>query len=300
MTTTPTILVNDTVRLKVKFINTDPQTGEQVDVTPSSVSLKIYDSTDTEIASFVPTGSLSEYSKDYAFDNAGEYKITFVGILTDGTYITVNQQLYVSTPTNEYKPSVTLREDETIYFATDVTPLYIDPEEIIPYFPDASLMEIGELVHNYSHEVKQLFEIKDEDDLDPPISFTVLEYIKASAACDLSRSYGFGGDDELSMKLGDLSITNRSLPRTTLHRGNATTWCQIAASLRREILPSKSTLKGVVPKNLPNRGIPATGKQINPETGAVIYLTDRDLYGPGRRRTPVIDPMPKRGLRGRD
>ena len=133
------------------------------------------------------------------------------------------------------------------------------------------------------------------------MSFTAIEYIKASSACELSRTYGFGGDDELSLKLGDLSVTNKSMPRASVNRGNATTWCQIAASLRKELLASQVSMRGVQPKGLPSGlGTKTSGKQIDPDTGLVIYLSDRELYGPGRKGSAVDDPMPKRGLRSRD
>lgn len=295
------IMVNDTVRLKVKFIDIDPETGSQTEVSPISVSLTIDDSAGNEILSVTPTQtSGSEYYYDYTPETAGEYTIRFVGVLSSGTYITVNQQMYVSTPTSDFKPSITLGADEVVYFAPDVTPLYVDPEELLPFFPDATLIEVGELIHHYSTEVKQIYSISDSMDLNPGLNFTALEYIKAAAACELSRTYGYGGEDELSVKLGDLSITNRSLPRTGVNRGNATTWCQLAAALRKELLASKVSMKGVQPKGLPSNYIPTTGKSIDPETGLVVHLSDRDLLGPGRKNTRVDDPMPKRGLRSRD
>jgi hypothetical protein len=295
------IMINDTVRLKVKFIDIDPETGEQTEVSPVSVSLTIDNSAGQEVLSTTPVQLSSyEYYYDYTPTAAGEYTIRFVGVLSSGTYVTVNQQIYVSTPTSDFKPSVTLGADEVLYFAADVTPLYLDPEELLPFFPDATLIEIGELIHHYSSEVKQIYSISDDRDLDPRLNFTALEYIKAAAACELSRTYGYGGEDELSVKLGDLSITNRSLPRTGVNRGNATTWCQLAAALRKELLASKVSMKGVQPKGLPTNFVPTTGKSIDPETGLVVHLSDRDLLGPGRKNTIVDDPMPKRGLRSRD
>jgi hypothetical protein len=295
------IMVNDTVRLKVKFIDVDPDTGDQTEVSPVSVSLTVDDSSGNEVLTATPTQlTSSEYYYDYTPESAGEYTIRFVGVLSSGTYVTVNQQIYVSTPTSDFKPSVTLGADEVIHFAADVTPLYLDPEELLPFFPDATLIEVGELIHHYSSEVKQIYSISDSMDANPALNFTALEYIKASAACELSRTYGYGGEDELSVKLGDLSITNRSLPRTGVNRGNATTWCQIAAALRKELLASKVSMKGVQPKGLPSNFVPTTGKSIDPETGLVVHLNDRDLLGPGRKNTIVDDPMPKRGLRSRD
>jgi len=294
------VLVNDTVRIKVRFIDTDPATGGQIDVSPSTVSVKIYDSDDTEIVSTSATSlTSSQFYYDYTPTEAGQYKVTFIGTLTNGSFITVNQQLYVSTPTEEFKPTVTLRADETITFAPDIEPLYLDPEELRSIFPDASLLEIGELIYHYSLEVKEMYAIQD-DNTNPELPFTVLEYIKAAAACELSRTYGFGGDDELSVKLADLEIRNSSAPRSVATRSNATTWCQIASSLRREILAKKVSMRGVIPKGLPTKKIFSSGKTIDPNTGGVIYLSDRELYGPGKRVVDGEDPMPDRGLRQYD
>jgi hypothetical protein len=294
------VLVNDTVRIKVKFIDTDPTTGEQENVSPVSVFVIINNAAGVTVA-YTPATQLnsSEYYYDFTPSTVGQFSVTFTGVLADSTQIIVNQTLYVSDPDSEYKPSVTLTADETILFAPDIAPLYIDPEEVLIIFPEASLIEAGELVHHYSNEVKQIFSLKEED-TGADLSFTVYEYIKAAVACELSRTYGFGGDDELQVRLGDLSITNKSMPRGNINRGNATTWCQIAAALRKEMIAKTVNIKGVQPKGLPTFYTPTTGKSIDPETGLAVYLRDRDLLGPGRKNTNVDDPMPKRGLRSRD
>jgi len=300
MTTNP-VLVNDQIRLKVKFLDIDPVTNNQTLVTPASVNLTIKNSLGVVVLSSNANQiSGSEYYYDYIFTEAGEFSISFVGVLSTGTYITVNQQIYVSTPTSEFKPSVTLGSDEVVIFASDVSPLYLDPEELLAFFQNSTLVEAGELIHHYSLEIKQLYSIPDSSDLNPQLGSTVLEYIKAAAACELSRTYGYGGEDELSVKLGDLSVTNRSLPRIGVNRGNATTWCQLAAALRREVLSAKVSMKGVQPKGLPTDYVPTTGKSIDPETGLVVHLSNRDLLGPGRKNSRVDDPMPKRGLRSHD
>jgi len=293
------VLVNDTVRIKVRFVDINSSTGEQFDVAPLSVSVRVYDSNNVQIISTTATSlSPSQFYYDYTPSVAGEYKVTFVGTMPDSTYITVNQQLYVSTPTDEYKPVITLGHEEVISFAPDVAPLYLNPEEIKAYFPEASLMEIGELVHFYSLEVKQLYSYNDSI-TGSDLNFTTLEYIKASVACELSRTYSYGGDDDISVTLGDLSIASRSLPRTQVTRGNATTWCQIAAALRKEMLTGKVGPKGFQPKGLPASKLQAYAN-VDPQTGKSVYLSDRDLYGPGERVLSDDDPMPKRGLRSYD
>ena len=293
------ILVNDTVRLKVKFIDVD-NNGNQVEVSPVSVLMTITNSSNVLVISATPTSlSGSEFYYDYTPSAAGTYKVSFNGILANNTTISVNQQIYVSTPTEDYKPTVFLREDEIIAFAADIEPLYLDPEQLLPYFPDASLLEIGEFVHNYSIEIKNIFKLLETED-GTNIPFTAFEYVRAATCCELTRVYGNGGDDELSVRLGDLSITNKNLPRNTLSRANATTWCQIAAMLRKEMLTSKVGMKAVQPKGLPSLPTIGAGRTMDPYTGLSVYYTPRDLYGPTHIQSPDQNPIPERGIRKYD
>lgn len=271
------IYTNDSIRLKVRFFDTDPNTGSSIVVSPQIVQIQIFDIQQNPILSdLAELLSDNEYYYDYIFINPGEYVSVFTGVINEDRAIEARQTLYVSEPDDNYVPSVTLMEKEVIYFAPDVDPLYVDPESLLGYFPDASLMEIGERLYFYSLEIKYLLKLKDEDDGSklPP---NVIEYIKASAACDLTRTYGFGGDDEVSLKLGDFSITNRSSSKTISSRDNAATWCQIAAALRREILTYGTSIRGVLPK-----GLPAQKTKINNR-----YIVDNN----------PDDPMPKRHLK---
>jgi hypothetical protein len=315
------VLVNDTVRIRVKFVDVNPDTSEQVEVSPVSVSVNITDKDGNDAINPnpdvpVPSGGTPECYYDFTPTEAGEYSILFLGLLSNGSYIRVTQQLYVSTPSVEYKPTVTLREDEVIVFAPGLSPLYLDPEELLPIFPDATLLEIGEIVHRYSHEINQLYGITqlpgtEEDPLAiisnvTTATYSVLEYIRASVACELSRTYGFGGDDELSLQLGDLQISNKNVPRATVTRANATTWCQIAAALRKEILTKRVGLRGVQPKGLPTSRVYQSGGSLDPQTGALIYINDtniygpRDIYRPGETSGDSGDPMPDRNIKRYD
>lgn len=298
---TDRIVINDTVRITVKFKDIDTS-GNEVDLSPvPPVAVVIKNSAGTTVESGNATASSSSvYTYDFTPASADTYSVKFTGLLSSGNSVVVEQKLYVSSTVTEYQPTITLKSDETIIFAPDVKPLYLDPEELLSYFPDASLLEIGEIIHNYSNEVKALYDLLDEED-GSGLSFTVLEYIKAATACELSRTYGFGGDDEVSVRLGDFSLTNRSMPRTKVTRDNATTWCQIAASLRKEMLAGKVGPRGFQMKNLPSGGLPVTsGKIPEVETGKIVYLSDRELYGPGRSVPPQDDPMPRRGFKKYD
>jgi hypothetical protein len=289
------VLVNDIVRITVRFIDTDQTTGEPIDISPTLVTFKVFDSQDVQLLSDIASPiSSSEYYYDYTPTQAGEYKVVFTGIMPDSTAITITQRLYVSTPDESYVPQIVLQSDETVIFSADVWPLYIDPELILAYFPDASLLEIGEIVHFYSLEIKEILKLNDQED-GSGLSFIVTDYIKAATACDLSRTYGFGGDDEISLKLGDFSITSNSMPKKVASRDNASTWCQIAASLRREMLAKGVGMRGVQHKGLPAEDKKYHRRGYDPETGKIVYPVDMTTSPMATR-----DPMPGRGLRYHD
>jgi hypothetical protein len=286
------VLVNDTVRIKVHFVDVNSATDEQVDVNPVSVSVRIYNSSDQQVVSGSATSlTSSTFYYDYKPSSAGEYRIQFVGTLSDGTLILVEQQLYVSTSTVDYKPTVTLRATETIYFAADVAPLYVDPDLLLPFFPEASVLQVGEIIHHYSREVTEIYTLSSNEIVNngSALNFTAQEYIKAATACELSRTYGYGGgDDEVSVRLGDLEIKNRNSPRTLVTRANAVTWCQIATALRSEMIAHKVGAKGVVLRNS-NANIP-NPSTVDPLTGTAVYLSETGLYTMGTNGNLVINP----------
>ena len=295
-----TVLVNDRVRIKVKFVDVDNATGLQIAVAPIGVSVSVLKSDNTQVISTSATMlTASEYYYDFTPTVPDTYKIVFIGNISGGTSITVNQQLYVSTSTDEYKPVITLKSDQIVTFAADVDPLFLNPEELKAYYPEASLLEIGELVHYHSSEVKSVYGFN-ESNPSSGINFISLEYIKAACACDLSKTYSYGGDDDMSVQLGDLTVTARNFPRASINRGNAVTWCQLAAAYRKEMLAAKTGPKGIQPKGLPNLPIVNSRNYIDPDTGRTTYLTERDIYGSSRKAALTNDPMPKRDLHNYD
>jgi hypothetical protein len=292
---TDRVVVSDTVRITVKFKDIDAD-GNEVALSPlANPQVIIKDSSNVTVNSGTSTQvSSSVFYYDYTPTIAGEYTVKFTGILANSNTVVVEQKLYVSSTVKEYQPTIILKSDESITFAPDVTPLYLDPESLLAYFPDASLLEIGEIIYNYSTEVKAIYNLLDAED-GSNLSFTVLEYIKAATACELSRTYGLGGDDEMSLTLGDLSITNKSIPRNRVTRDNATTWCQIAAALRKEMLAAKVGPRGFQPKNLP--GLSMYDSKL---TDKIVYPSGRELYDPNGTTNINDDPMPKRGFRSYD
>ena len=298
---TDRVVVSDTVRITVKFKDTDAQ-GNEVDLSPiENPQVLIKNSANQIIISDTASQiSSSIFYYDYTPTLPDTYTVKFTGLLENSNSVVVEQRLYVSSTVEEYQPTIILKNDETIVFAPDVSPLYLDPEELLPYFPDATPLEIGEIAHSYSNEIKAIYSLLDTED-GSGLNFIVIEYIKAATACELSRTYGYGGDDEISLRLGDLNITNKSIPRNKVTRDNATTWCQIAAALRKEMLANKVSPMGFQMKDLPSVGpVYSAGKMPQVDGGKVAYLTDRELYGPVRTIPAKQDPMPNRGFRSRD
>lgn len=298
------IVVDDSVKMTVRFKDTD-LSGNEIDVIVDFVSTEIRKSDNTLVVNIVDY-PLADSVYEYTFTptEADTYSVKFIGKyyidISTTKEIVVEQKLYVSSTTQEFFPTVVLGSQETITFASELNPLYLDPESLKPFFPDASLLEIAEIINNFSLEIKGIYNLNDSED-GTNLNFNILEYIKAATACELTRTYGYGGDDEVSLHLGDLTITNSSVPRRSVTRDNATTWCQIATALRKEMLATKVGPRAMQPKSLPSSGRPSTsGKIPDSQSNKVIYLTDMELYGPGRPVPVQDDPMPKRGLRSYD
>jgi hypothetical protein len=88
--TLSSIIINDKVRLNVKFVDTDPATGQQINISPieGGVTLIIKDPDNLVVSNTTPVALTSyEYYFDFTPSKAGEYNVTFVGILQDGTYM---------------------------------------------------------------------------------------------------------------------------------------------------------------------------------------------------------------------
>lgn len=130
---------------------------------------------------------------------------------------------------------MSLNEDFELVFTSGTSDtLYVDPAEILELFPDASYIEAYEWVAFYSDEVRGLLDLNVGDE----ITLAMREYVRAAAACALSRvfdwSTGGGGSDAFS--LGDLRVENRSNQRKVETRADATNWCELAGILRAELL----------------------------------------------------------------
>lgn len=285
------VLIGDEVRVNITLKYID-ETGQLVGVDPDEVRLTVKKDNDTIIIDnqLALTSGDDVYFYDFTPNEIGEYLSIFTIYILNSPPFIIQQKIYVSSSSASRRPTATLKNDEIIIFGTELTPLYIDPESLLPLFPDASLLEIGEIVYNFSLEVKTILGLSADD---AALNFKATEYIRAAVACELSRTYAYGADDNVMLKLGDLTIENRVTPRNSISRDNASSWCQIAAALRKELLANKVRAATMTPKGLP------TEYSVT-QLGRDVYPTDKDIYGQGQEVTSRSDPMPSRKLRNYD
>lgn len=145
---------------------------------------------------------------------------------------------------------MSLRQDfELVFTSGTTTVLYIDPTELAGLFPDATYMEIYELVHLFSLEAAQLLDLAAGEEVPP----AARDYVLAATACSLSRLYdlsGIGSGGDGAFRLGDLSVESARSggSPSVLTRANAATWCELAAVLREELVAGRTgaTIKAIV------------------------------------------------------
>lgn len=239
------IHVNETIRLKVTFYEWDDSQEPEDIEDPVTVVYSIYD--DAATPGLVLTGtplreSAGVYYYDWTPDTAGSYTFNFTATFEDDSVDVVTSHLTVLSTGATVEGA--LYTDEIIYFAGIFEPMLIDPAELSSVFPDAPASEIAEQIYYASLEVEAItgFDFSEGDD----VTFLMLDYVKAAAACALSRTFDYATGDEQSVRLGDLDVVNRVFPKNSANRSNATTWCELAAALRKELIYENTGLRAVV------------------------------------------------------
>lgn len=246
----PSILVGDPIRVKVTFRD---QLGVIVD--PQTVPVYLYDDEDVVLTSAMAEKSdIGKYYYDWEPSEAGVFYIEFQGLFEDSTVTIVREQFIVEDALVDPSPELKLGEDYIITFVSGAEPLYADPDEMKVFFPEAEDTEILEYIFRYSEQVKKL--TKDSKEL----PFVAYEYVRAATLCALSRVYEIAAGDESSISLGDLSVTKRSYPRSTINRANASDWCELAVVLYQELVRVHTGMRAVVrgaryPNPMPDRTI---------------------------------------------
>lgn len=180
------------------------------------------------------------YSFEYLPLESGSYEIYFNGTPKGGgDAVTVFEQVEVVA---DYSASTqTLLQDYEIVVLSDISPLYVDPEEVQDLFPGVGLVDIAEVIHKFSTRVQKLLKNAEPN-------FLVEEYVFAAVACHLLRTSdgveGFVGDE--IMTLGDFSIRVGSTARKLLDRATASSWCELAEVLRQELMRGLAGMRAVV------------------------------------------------------
>ena len=205
----------------------------------SSVTFAIYEyplaSTPVAVVGPLTPTTVSEavYSYEWTPTETGTFLARFVGTYSDLTTKILDQDwTVVETSAVTTTAGLSLASDYTIQFASGLEPLYVDPETLSEIFDEASLIDIAEQIYIYSTEVKNWFSLSDTE---TPTDLQ-LEYIRAAAACALSRIYGDPSlGDGGSITLGDFIVENAGTGGGVTNRASASTWCELAAVLRDEI-----------------------------------------------------------------
>lgn len=245
------VTVGSTIRVKVVFRDWTDEDEDGPRIDPDTVDVEVHSDNMTPIietgtATRSPSDTSLEvdyYYYDWTAESEGSFTIRFIGTIieesTEDTVIVVEEDIEVGAP---FTLTDSLIEDQELFFAGEITPLFVDPEEILIHHPDATALLAAEHIARHSLEVKKILKLDDTEE--PP--FIALEYVRAAAICALNRifDYGLGGDTN-SLSLGDLSVSNQTYPRTNINRANAMNWCEIAATLRREMIQTQARMKPV-------------------------------------------------------
>lgn len=254
------VYLGQSISVAVTFISWDDTNNTGGTTDPSTVVGYIKNASKVVLSTFTPVNdSVGVYSYEWTPTSEGEYYIEFRGTFATGATPTVQsiEELFtVAASSISFDLTQTLGEDQVLNFMPQLTPVYLDPDEISRVFPDATLSEINEFLFIYSTEVDELL------GADAVKTTLVLDYIKAATLCSLSKIYEFGDSDLSSFTLGDLSVTTRSYAKASVTRANATSWCELAAALREEMIGKqaragmKSIVKGdAYPNPIPSRQI---------------------------------------------
>lgn len=227
------VLLNDSIRLTAKFSSWNASTDESALQDPNTIVGTIYDEDMVLVSNFTPTHvSTGVYQYVWTPNTLGIFYVEFKGTYADSSEDIVREQFEVSLTSDSTASgvSVTLEEDQFVSFMPELSPIYVDPEEILSVFPDASPIEINEYLAIFSAELDEFLG-------DEPLNGMALDFVKASTCCALSKIYDISdGADISSFTLGELSVTTRSFPKSKVTRGNASSWCELAAALRIEML----------------------------------------------------------------
>lgn len=245
---TQQIALDEESRIEVTFLDS------QDIVEPDVVSAILLNNAGDPIHTFVLNEDLLQedigiYYVLWTPDELGMFSIEFTGEITGSPDMTITREVHV------LAFEASLLNDIELNFIAELPTILVDPEELMAFYPDASKVEVAEMIYRYSEEVYSML------GRDADIPLVAYEYVKAATLCALSRiyDYTFSGDAS-SLSLGDLKISNQSFPRQQINRANAASWCELAAVLREELLRGEANIKSVTKGTrytnpMPKRGL---------------------------------------------
>lgn len=271
------IYVGQEVRINASFFYDDDDSDlvPPALIVPSSVQFNLFHPLNTLIIDEEASSDVDgKFYYLFTPEEIGEYKVVFTASF-DSAEDQVVEQIF-SVGDAAATPSF-MDEEFTLVFATNLDPLYLDPDELLPFFPSVSAFNVAEAIHNASVKVKNLFDLNDDED--PPDY--AYEYIKADVACKLSRElddlFGSGAYSKDDFTLGDLTIkdSSGSSAKSKVNIGNASSWCELAFALEIEMKYKSTSAKPFVRGNRFNNPIPERRLPNQYGTRGVIKDTGR-------------------------
>lgn len=237
--------VNEQIRINATFYFDDDTTDATPAsvIAPTSVLFEVLNAADAVIYTDAAVQDGILYYHAYTPTVEGVHTFRFTAAFYDADDLIVSQAITIgpetATPEN-------LDSDYTVVFASNLNPLYLDPDELKPFFPNLSEYELAEAIYIASLKAKAMLKLSDTD---VPPDFAI-DYVQAAAACSLSRIEDGGFDGSFlssGFTLGDLVITNTSSNKTNdANTGNVGSWCELAFLLEREMKYKSTTLKSFV------------------------------------------------------
>ena len=241
------VKVNDTVRTTVTFRSFSTDTEQGSPEQPATVDVTLVNNDDDTETTLTPVNtSDGVFYADWTPTAEGNYTLTFLGTFDDASEDQITQEFEVIGEDESEEETTSLLEDFVITFTAGLSPLYIAPEELSSIFEDAPLTTISEEIFIASSEAKKILDL-DDDITEEDMPLVVYDYVRAAAACKLSKIYESTDNGDISnFRLGDLQVITQPVNKSKINRGNASNWCELAYALRNEMINNSVGMKAVV------------------------------------------------------
>lgn len=205
---------------------------------PPHVDFEVRDSSGVIVDSGTATqDTLGVYSVEVRLQREGVYSLE----LDIGSDELVIEKFIASDSVSPDDPGESLAEDFIMEFSSGVTPLLVDPDGIKEFVPHIPAIDVMQAVHKFSLEISKRFPGGKYPDM-------ALDYIHAASLCSLSRKFdGIGTASSYSgFMLGDFQVMDSDGKGGSGDRGTAGDWCQLAESLRVDMIRYGSGVKSTV------------------------------------------------------